>query len=294
MTTFDSTRKYWFTHKNIRDIEVYEKEDLSQAKMTILRDDSSELADSAMLEDYRLYMSCPESQVGLPIDNIIDFSAAENNSLQILRDTYVQLLTGAICLRAFQSTKDVNRGEALAKRIVDYLDSTDFFTAPASTRYHESALCGLVFHSLKVYNEATTLQHLPAFANCNICKWALVALVHDWCKIGLYESYTRNVKNEQTGSWEKVAAFRISEHKRNNTLGHGTASMFMISQYVHLSLDEALAIRWHMGTWNVCESEFNDLQDSNEKFPLVHMIQFADQLAITSYESARYANERNK
>lgn len=294
MAYFNSTTQYWFTHKNIHEVEVYDKEDLSHVKLSISRDASDEFADSSLLEDFRLYLLSPEGQIGLPVDNIIDFSAVENNSPQTLKDTYVQLLTGAVCLRAFQSAKDVSKGEGVAKRIIKYLESTDFFTAPASTRYHESAPCGLVFHSLKVYNEATTLQDLPAFSNCNICKWALAALVHDWCKIGLYESYLRNVKNENTGSWEKVNSFRIAETKRNNTLGHGTASMFMISQFIHLALDEALAIRWHMGTWNVCESEFNDLQDSNEAYPLVHMLQFADQLAITSYESARYAKERNK
>ena len=294
MSTLDSTKRFWFTHKTMKNIEVYDKKYLEEPVLVTSQDNWSEVADSDMWEDYVAFADRPESRVGSPIDDLIDFSAPQNNAPELLKSIYTELLTGAICLRAFQATRDVKKGEAIAEKIIKYLDSTDFFTAPASTRYHESVPCGLVFHSLKVYNEATTLQYLPAFADCNVCKWALVALVHDWCKIGLYERYTRNVKNESTGQWEKVPSFKIADVKHNNTLGHGAASMFMISQFLRLSFEEALAIRWHMGTWNVCDSEFNDLQDSNENYPLVHMIQFADQLAITTYESARYAKERNK
>lgn len=285
--------KYWFSHRDIYNIDVYANHDNTSPIMTISRNET-EIADAVLQRDFDMYKSSPEWAVGAAIDDVVDFSAVSRNSPQLLKDIYIQLLYGVLRLRAYQAIGNADKGEAIADRILTWLETTDFFTAPASTRYHESAPCGLVFHSLKVYNEATTLQTIPAFASCNVCNWALAALVHDWCKIGLYESYTRNVKNETTGQWEKVPSFKIAEVKRNNTLGHGTASMFMISQFIRLSLEEALAIRWHMGTWNVCDGEFNDLQDSNENYPLVHMIQFADQLAITKYESARYAHERNK
>ena len=294
-TAFSNFQKYWFTHTNSLKVEVYEKSNLSKCIRTITVSDWENcIADPAMSEDFQLYMQRPEWSIGRSIENFVDFSSAQNNSTEMLTMIYDQLITGVVCLRAFQSTRDVNRGEAVAAKIIEYLKSTDFYTAPASTKYHESVTSGLLFHSLKVYNEAVLLQKLPAFESCNVCKWALVALVHDWCKIGLYESYFRNVKNEITGSWEKVNSFRVAETKCNNTLGHGTASMFMISQFLHLAMDEALAIRWHMGPWNVCQSEFNDLQDSNEKYPLVHMLQFADQLAITRYESARYAQDTQR
>ena len=287
------TAKYWFSHTDSNNVDVYLKSHKGLPITTISRTDT-ELADATMQQDFDTYKSSPEWTVGTAIDDVVDFSAVSRNSPQLLKDIYIQLLYGVLRLRAYQAIGNADKGEAIADRIVTWLETTDFFTAPASTRYHESEVCGLVFHSLKVYNEAATLQTIPAFASCNVCNWALVALVHDWCKIGLYESYTRNVKNEATGQWEKVPSFKIAETKRNNTLGHGAASMFLISQYIRLSYEEALAIRWHMGTWNVCDSEFNDLQDSNENYPLVHMIQFADQLAITTYESARYAKERNK
>lgn len=291
---FEDFKKYWFTHDG-KTLEVYDKNNLSEPIETMpLSDADSQIVDVEIHDDWELYKKRPEWFVGQTIDSLIDLSAPENTPQLMLLETYKSLLTGTICLRAFQSVKDVKQGEVLAEKIIKYLDSTDFFYAPASTVYHESVTSGLLFHSLKVYNEAATLQHVPAFASCNLCKWSLVALVHDWCKIGLYQKYSRNVKNDYTGQWEKVDAFKVAENKRNNTMGHGVASMFMISQFVRLSVEEALAIRWHMGVWNVCQSEFNDLQDSNEKYPLVHMLQFADQLAITKYESARYRNMNSK
>lgn len=291
---FDDFKKFWFTHDG-KTLKIYGKENLSEPiSKVLIKDIDSDIYDADILEDLVLYRSRPEWMVGQTIDHIIDLSDPANNSAELLKEVYQQLLEGTICLRAFQSVRDVKQGEDIAAKIIDYLEHTDFFTAPASTIYHEAVPSGLLFHSLKVYNEAVTLQHLPAFESCHICKWSLAALVHDWCKIGLYESYSRNVKNEQTGQWEKVPSFKVATAKRNNTMGHGVASMFMISQFVKLSLEEALAIRWHMGTWNVCDSEMNDLQDSNENYPLVHMLQFADQLAITKYESARYRKMNSK
>lgn len=292
-TSFNDFEKYWFTHKDPYKVEVYDKSTLKLLQTCNKVDFcSGVITDPQMFADYELYTHRPEYSVGDPIDSIIDFSDPMNNAYETLKTTYNNLLTGIFCLRAFQSGNTVERGEQIAEKVIKYLESTDFYDAPASTVYHESVSCGLVFHSLKVYNEACMLQKLPPFTSINICKWALVALVHDWCKIGLYESYLKNVKNEYTGAWEKVPSFKVATVKRNNTLGHGAASMFMISQFVRLALDEALAIRWHMGTWNVCDGEINDLQDSNETYPLVHMLQFADQLAITRYESERYRRNR--
>lgn len=176
------------------------------------------------------------------------------------------------------------------EKLFDWLRTTDMYTAPASTQYHEAYTGGLMIHSLKVYNEAMDLKDLPKFKKVtdadpdrekHMVSVAIVSLVHDWCKIGLYEKYTRNVKNEQTGQWEKVEAFR--RNQKGIPLGHGVSSMFLASKFFNLSQDEALAIRWHQGRWNVPREEMNELQLANEYFPLVHLIQFADQLAIVNY-----------
>ena len=73
---------------------------------------------------------------------------------------------------------------------------------------------------------------------------AIVALLHDLCKIGCYKAGTRNVKNETTGQWEKVATFFYEDKL---PYGHGEKSVYIISGFMRLSREEAMAIRWHMG-----------------------------------------------
>ena len=92
----------------------------------------------------------------------------------------------------------------------------------------------------------------------------------------------RNVKNEETGQWEKVDAFK--REYSGLTFGHGVTSMFYAMRYMpDLTEEEAAAIRWHQGRWNVCDAELNEFQRCNEIYPLVHLVQFADQLAIVQY-----------
>ena len=93
--------------------------------------------------------------------------------------------------------------------------------------------------------------------------------------------YMRNVKNDETGIWEKVPSYKRID--ASIPLGHGAQSMFMASRLFKLTADESLAIRWHMGVWNVSSNEYNDLQQANENYPLVHLLQFADQLSIVNY-----------
>lgn len=166
-------------------------------------------------------------------------------------------------------------------RLMSWMSLTDFFTAPASTRFHGSFEGGLCEHHIDVYNETVDLLTLDKFKDVNPVSAYLVALVHDFCKIGVYESYMRNVKNEETGRWEQVQAFRYD--KPQYPFGHGVTSMYLISQFIRLTREEALAIRWHMGSWRCVRDEFSELQDANERYPLVLLLQFADQLSITGY-----------
>lgn len=194
-------------------------------------------------------------------------------------DNYEELLAKAIYLK-FYEKKSVESIIKCVEACLNWLRTTDFYTAPASTQYHESHPSGLLKHSLNVYNCIIDLLTCSKFSTVDKNSAVLVALVHDWCKISLYEMFMRNVKNDQ-GQWEQVPSY-----KHNQTgipLGHGVSSMFLISRFIVLSSDEALAIRWHMGAWRVCDSEMNELQLANETCPLVHLLQFADQLSIVNY-----------
>ncbi len=125
--------------------------------------------------------------------------------------------------------------------LIEYLEKSTFFTDPASARYHGSFEGGLCCHSLAVYEE---LVKLTGKDNSTI---KIVALLHDICKIGTYEIQMRNNKNEK-GVWEKVPFYQAVGSSKF-PYGHGEKSVYMIQNYIKINLEEALAIRWHMGSY---------------------------------------------
>lgn len=133
---------------------------------------------------------------------------------------------------------------------LEYLESTDFYTAPASTSGHGSIEGGLLRHSLYV---CRYLQNfLKPFADeVSDDSIVIVALLHDICKVNFYEKRTRNVKID--GRWEEQESFFIEDQL---PLGHGEKSMFLVQRYIPLSDDEAMAIRWHMGGYDDASRQF--------------------------------------
>lgn len=173
------------------------------------------------------------------------------------------------------------RDEDIASKCLAWLHTTDFFVAPASTIYHNHERGGLLNHTLQVVDAIIDLHNCRKFKYVSLKSAVLVALVHDWCKIGLYESYTKNVKDDN-GIWKQEIAYK---HKDTPfvTFGHGVSSLYLISRFINLSTEEALAVRWHMGEYNVAHNEMNELHSANETYPLVQMLQFADRLSIVKY-----------
>lgn len=221
--------------------------------------------------------------VGKPQDLI-------NNHSEARVTIYESLLAGALAIRAKSHTTlpevDYARVIPVIANIVNWLRNNDFYTAPASTRYHESFHGGLLIHSLKAYNKMTELHTLPSFSKVDIGSATLVSLTHDWCKINKYESYFRNEKNPKTQLWEEKVAYRCSDKYLG--LGHGPQSLMMLSQFCNTSLtnlnfDEMAAIRWHMYTYDVTSYDVNDLNQCNHKIPLVTLLQFADQMAAGDF-----------
>lgn len=164
-----------------------------------------------------------------------------------------------------------------ADKLLEYLmsDASDFFTAPSSTRFHGSHEGGLVEHSVNVYHcladylsrpRTKELYHMDYTAETV----ALVALLHDICKLNFYKTDFRNAKNEQ-GVWEKVPYYTI-----NDTLpyGHGEKSVYIISSYMRLSREEAFAIRYHMGFSG--PEDKNTIGKALEMFPLALALNVAD------------------
>lgn len=220
--------------------------------------------------DWDTFKHSANYRIGRPVE------LSEN--LETNFETYQQLLLDILTIR-FRNRP--NAGDEYFRRCIEWLKSTDFFSAPASTQFHDAFPGGLVYHTLSVYNKVCEVQFIDSFKDVPIDRIALVALTHDWCKIGLYESYDRNVKNEETGKWEKQKAYRRGKPKF--PFGHGDASLFLANRFFPLSVEESLAIKWHMNKYYVHDAEDNDLATANETYPIVHMIQFADQLSITEY-----------
>lgn len=164
-------------------------------------------------------------------------------------------------------TENVDRNGA--KELLSWLQNTDFFTAPASTKYHCACENGLVMHSVSVFNTMME-KHFEEGVD-SVESFAICALLHDVCKAEFYKISSRNVKNELTGQWEKQPFYSIED---KFPFGHGEKSVFLIERFMRLHLDEAMAIRWHMGNFD--DSSGYTVSQAYEKYPLAVKLHLAD------------------
>ena len=167
--------------------------------------------------------------------------------------------------------------------LLDYLENkSDFFTAPASARFHGAYAGGLCDHSVNVYRcleaylarervrEVYGLAYSPESV-------AVAALLHDVCKIGCYKAGTRNVKNDATGQWEKVLSYTFDDPL---PYGHGEKSVYITNGFVRLTREEAMAIRWHMG--------FSGPEDNRTVGQALRMYPLAFALATADMEASYF------
>lgn len=159
-----------------------------------------------------------------------------------------------------------------AQDLLRYLETTDFFIAPASTKYHLSTQGGLLQHTINVYD--TLIKLLNSFGltskdlNVSDAELALAALCHDLCKINLYAPTIKNVKEyvEDGKLSDSVGKFNWVQQQTyiyndNFVLGHGEKSLFFVQYFIpHLGLEVAQAIRWHMGACNNVGKQFADTE----------------------------------
>ena len=174
--------------------------------------------------------------------------------------------------------------------LLSWLEKTDFFTAPASTKYHLAEEGGLLKHSLNVYrvfreeviNYSKVKSGVDTLDTEMEEKVAVIALLHDLCKAQFYKVSTRNVKNEQTGQWEKVPCYSVED---SFPFGHGEKSVFLIERFMRLKVDEAMAIRWHMGGFDdSVKGGSYALGNAFQAQPLCLLIHIADMKATYLYE----------
>lgn len=159
-----------------------------------------------------------------------------------------------------------------AAELLAWLNSTDFFTAPASTKFHCACLGGLVQHSVSVYHVMMEKHFDPETDSEE--SFAICALLHDVCKAQFYKKGTRNVKNEETGAWEKRLFYSIED---SFPYGHGEKSVFLIERFLRLKTSEAIAIRWHMGGFDdSAKGGSFAISQAYEKYPIAVKLHLSD------------------
>ena len=166
-----------------------------------------------------------------------------------------------------------------AAELLAYLKGTDFFEAPASTRFHGNFKGGLVAHCVKVYNRFLKMVELEwgaGFVTENEESLAVIALLHDVCKINCYKVEMRNVK--VSGEWVQKPYYAFEDCL---PYGHGEKSVYMISGFMKLTREEAMAINWHMGAFDVRAREGSTLNKAFAQFPLALIFHLSDM--ATSY-----------
>jgi len=170
--------------------------------------------------------------------------------------------------------KHINREGA--DKLLDYLlsPSSDFFEAPASTRFHGAYAGGLcehsvnVYHCLKAYLERDRVKETYGLSVSDE-SIAVSALLHDLCKVNCYKPGTRNVK--ENGVWKQVPTFEYSD---DLPYGHGEKSVYIITGFMRLTREEAFAIRYHMGFAGT--EDVRNVGEAFQRFPLAFALSTAD------------------
>ena len=172
----------------------------------------------------------------------------------------------------FIETYNKNIHRPGAEKLLTWMETTDFFTAPASTRFHAAYEGGLLDHSINVYNVLISKHYDPEHDDLE--SFTIVSLLHDLCKANYYKSGFRNVKNDATGQWEKVPSYSVQDAF---PFGHGEKSVYLIERFIRLKPVEAIAIRWHMGGFDdAVRGGSYAISNAFDEYPLAVKLHLAD------------------
>lgn len=161
-------------------------------------------------------------------------------------------------------------------KLLEYLQKSDFFVAPASTKFHSAYAGGLCEHCLNVYERL--LKNLKNEygdswqEKVSLESATVVALFHDICKTNYYKSDMRNVKED--GVWVQKPYYAVQD---NLPYGHGEKSVYILSGFIKLTREEAMAINWHMGGFdNRVRGGFMGLSEVFSSYPLATLLHLSD------------------
>ncbi len=154
--------------------------------------------------------------------------------------------------------------------LLAWLETTDFYTAPCSTKYHLSREGGLLEHSLNVYDRLSNNPSLSIDHDSVL----ITALAHDYCKINFYIQEMRNVKENDV--WVKRPYYAIKDQL---PYGHGEKSALLVNRFIKLKTSEFMAIRWHMGGFTPGIQDYglsNAMAEAFRVYPLAVFLHMAD------------------
>ena len=166
-----------------------------------------------------------------------------------------------------------------AQELLKWIENSDFFTAPASTRFHECYEGGLCEHSVHIFYELVHLLNAYPEVKVSCETAAIVSLLHDLCKIGCYKTELRNKK--ENGVWVQIPFYTFNEDFSFG--GHGSKSVYLIQKYMKLTDEEATAINCHMGVENGNWA----VNDAFRQYPLAFLLHTADMASTISQLSRR-------
>lgn len=166
-----------------------------------------------------------------------------------------------------------------AKELLEFLEKTDFFVAPASTQFHSAYEGGLCDHSINVYNRFLNSvkneygkKYLDVVSNETI---AICGLLHDICKVDTFKADVKNKKVD--GNWVQVPYYTVED---SLPYGHGEKSVYIISGFMKLTREEAMIINWHMGGFDArVRGGAYGLSEAYYKYPLAVIFHTCDMLA---------------
>lgn len=174
--------------------------------------------------------------------------------------------------------------------MLNFLETSDFFTAPASTKFHGAYPGGLCEHSLNVARYVMLLSETVYCAEgkmgMDLNSAVFCALLHDVCKVGLYRETSRRQK-EPDGRWQEIRAYEYD--KTALPMGHGEKSVYIIQREgMRLTDEEALAIRWHMGAYR--DKNAGDMDTAFDTSSMALILHLADMLASHMSEKPKKEN----
>ena len=159
------------------------------------------------------------------------------------------------------------------QKFADFLDkNTSWLTAPASTKFHLNEEQGLLKHSVGVAE--TLLKLRPVLApELSEESCVIAGLFHDLGKIGTFEKPNYIAKEGNV------------PYKTNSDLvyiGLAQRSLWLVSQHIKLTDEEAQAILYHDGQYISTNHEV-----AHRECRLTLLLTFSDTWTCAAYEEGR-------